>query len=153
MSFRKKLVSVLVTLGIVGAAGTAFALWSANATGSGSAKALTAQTVTVNAATASADLYPGFTGGDLTFTLTNNNPYPVTFTAMTAGTVTSLSPVACPASNLTVNNATGLSLVAPANSTTASLTIADVATLASGALDGCQGVGFTVALTLSGSQN
>jgi len=45
----------------------------------------------VNAATGAADLYPGFTGGDVHFTLSNPNPYPVTFTTMTAGTVVAQS--------------------------------------------------------------
>ncbi len=73
----------------------AAALWSANGSGSGTARSVTAQPITVNAATGAADLYPGFNGGDVHFTLSNPNPYPVTFDAMTPGAITSSNP-ACP---------------------------------------------------------
>ncbi|HJQ42106.1 MAG TPA: hypothetical protein VJ831_03390 [Jatrophihabitantaceae bacterium] len=132
--------------------GTAYALWTADGTGSGSSKALTAQSVTVSATTPTADLYPGFTQGDVFFTLTNNNPYAITFTSMTAGTVTSSDEANCPASNVTVADASGLSIAAPAGGPTAA-SIADVVSMASAAPDGCQGVTFTIGLTLSGTQS
>ncbi len=113
---------------------------------------LTAQSITVTAATATADLYPGFTLGDVFFTMTNPNPYPVTMTSMTAGTITSGNPGACPASNLTVAAASGLSLLVGANATSSTQSIVDVASMAPGAPDGCQGVTFSLALTLSGTQ-
>jgi len=130
----------------------AFALWSANGVGTSSAKALTAQSLTVTAATATADLYPGFTLGDVAFSVNNPNPYPVTVTAMTPGTVISSSPVNCPASNVTVASATGLSIAVPANSSANNQTIANVVTMLSTAPDLCQGVTFTINLTLTGSQ-
>ena len=133
--------------------GMAYALWSAGGTGPGQAKALTAQSITVTAATATADLYPGFTAGDVFFTLTNPNPYAVTMTSMTPGTVTSSNPGTCPASNVTVAAASGLSLAVGANATSSTLSIVDVVSMAIAAPDGCQGVTFTVALTLSGSQS
>ena len=134
-------------------AGVAFAAWTADGTGSANARARTAQDLTVNAVTGTADLYPGFTDGDLHFTLTNPNPYAVEFTSMTPGSVTSSAPGACPASNLTVDSASGLSLPVAANATSGTQSIADVVTLAAGAPDGCQGVTFTVAVTLSGAQS
>jgi hypothetical protein len=145
---------VMGAAGVAGvvAAGAAYAMWSANGTGSGTATARNAVGITVTAATGTADLYPGFSGGDLSFTLANPNPYPVTFTAMTPGTITSSNSGACAASNLTVTSATGLSIVVPAGATATSGTIVDVATLSSGALDGCQGISFTVPVTLTGSQ-
>jgi hypothetical protein len=109
--------------------------------------------LTVTAATGAADLYPGFTGGDVFFTITNPNPYPVTFTSMTAGTVTSSNPAACPSTNVSVANASGLSLAAAASSTSGTQSIANVVTMAAGAPDGCQGATFTINLTLSGSQS
>jgi hypothetical protein len=133
-------------------AGVAFATWTSNGTGSASARARTAQTVTVSATTGAADLYPGFDGGDLHFTLTNANPYGIEFTAMTPGVVTSSSPVACPATNLDVDAESGLSLAVGADTTSGALSIADVVTLDGAAPDGCQGVTFTVAVTLSGAQ-
>ena len=151
MSTKKKLMIGVASL-VIAAGGVAVALWSATGTGSGTARALTAQTVTVTAQTGAADLYPGFTGGDVYFSLTNTNPYAITFTSMTAGVVTSGDEANCPASNVTVANASGLTLNVGANATSGTLTIANVASMASGAPDGCQGVTFTVALTLTGSQ-
>lgn len=132
--------------------GAVSALWSANATGTSQSKALTAQTITATASTATADLYPGFTGGDVFLNLANTNPYPVQFTAMVPGTVTSSDQTNCPASNVTVAGKTGLALNVPANGSATAQTIADVVTLASAAPDGCQGVTFSVALTLTGTQ-
>jgi hypothetical protein len=152
-SLKMKVAAVGITAVAVIGGSMAYALWSASGSGSGSAKALTAQTVTVSASTATADLYPGFTQGDLFFTLTNNNPYGITFSSMTAGTVTSGDPTNCPASNVTVANvASGLGLSVAANASNAANSIPNVVTMVSGAPDGCQGVTFSIALTLSGSQ-
>lgn len=152
MSRKRKLSIVGVVVAVLLGGGVAAALWSTTGIGTGSAKATSAQNVTVTAATGTADLYPGFTGGDVFFTLTNPNPYPVTFTSMSAGTVTSSNPSGCPASNITVANASSLSISVPANSTTSTQSIADVVTMVAAAPDGCQGVTFSIALTLSGSQ-
>jgi hypothetical protein len=131
--------------------GSAAALWTSTATGSGNAKALSAVNATVNATTGAADLYPG-SAGKVFFTLTNTNPYAITYTGMTPGTITSSDPTNCPASNLTADSETGLSLAVGANTTSATLSITDAVHLAAAAPDGCQGVVFTVALTLTGSQ-
>lgn len=130
----------------------AAALWSTNGTGGGQARASTAQGVVVNAATGATDLYPGFNGGDVFFTLSNPNPYPVVFTTMTPGAVVSSDPSGCPASNVTVASATGLNVAAPAGATSSVRSIADVVSMASSAPDGCQGVTFTITLDLAGSQ-
>jgi len=153
MSRRRAFVAMAIVGVIVTGGGIAAALWSANGSGPGQAKALSAQSLTVTAATGAADLYPGFTGGDVFFTITNPNPYPVTFTSMTAGTVTSSNPAACPSANVSVANASGLSLAAAASSTSGTQSIANVVTMAAGAPDGCQGATFTINLTLSGSQS
>ena len=153
MSRRRTFVAMAIVGVIVTGGGIAAALWSANGSGPGQAKALSAQSLTVTAATGAADLYPGFTGGDVFFTITNPNPYPVTFTSMTAGTVTSSNQAACPSANVSVANASGLSLAAAASSTSGTQSIANVVTMAAGAPDGCQGATFTINLTLSGSQS
>lgn len=150
---RNKMAAAVIALTVMLTAGVAVALWTANGSGSGNARALTAQTVTVTATTGAADLYPGFTGGDVHFTLTNPNPYPVTFDTMTAGAITSSNPGACPASNVSATGASGLSLAVGANATSAAQSIANVVSMQSSAPDGCQGVTFTVALTLTGSQS
>lgn len=152
MTRKRKVGAVSIIMLMLTGGGIAAALWSANGSGSGQAKALTAQSLTVTAATGAADLYPGFTGGDVFFTVTNPNPYPVTFTSMTPGTVTSSNPTGCPTTNLSVLSASGLSIAVGANTTSATQSIANVVTLAAGAPDACQGVTFSIALTLSGSQ-
>lgn len=148
----KPVVAALVAGAVLAVSGVAYALWSANGSGNAGSRALTAQTVTVNAVTGAADLYPGFTGGDAYFNFTNSNPYPVTFTAMTPGTITSSNASGCPASHVSVASATGLNLTVGANTTSSTQSIADVVTLASAAPDACQGVTFTIAMTLTGSQ-
>jgi hypothetical protein len=153
LSFKRKAAIALLGAGAVTAGGFAYATWSASGSGSGNAKALTAVAVTVTAATGAADLYPGFSDGDVHFTLTNTNPYPITFTGMTAGAITSSDPTNCPSSHVTVDNATGLSIAVAAGGTNVARSIADVVNMASGAPDGCQGVTFTIALTLAGTQS
>ncbi|MCB1001514.1 MAG: hypothetical protein KDB40_19645 [Acidimicrobiales bacterium] len=148
---RRKIAAVALTTTVVAGGGAAWALWSANGSGSGQATALTAQTITVTAAAGPASLYPGATTGDLTFTLTNPNPYPVTMSAMTPGAITTSNP-GCAASNITVSPATGLSLNVAAGATSATQTIDDVVSMDTGAPDACQGVTFTIALTLTGMQ-
>ena len=150
---NRKLVVAGVLVGALSVGGIAAALWSSSGTGSGRAAARTAQTVTVTAVTGAADLYPGFSGGDVYFTLTNSNPYSIEFASMTAGTVTSSNPTNCPVSgNVSVIGASGLTLAVAANATSATLSIVDVVSMAAGAPDGCQGVTFTIPLTLTGSQ-
>ena len=149
----KKVVAAGVLLGAAMlAAGGAMAMWSSSGAGAGNAKALSAVSITVSAAAGAADLYPGFTQGDVSFTSANVNPYPVTFTSMTSGAVTSSDPTNCPSSNVTVANASGLSLLVPAGAVAQAGTIANVVSMSAGAPDGCQGVAFTIALTLAGSQ-
>jgi hypothetical protein len=142
------LVAVLVV------AGVAFAAWTGTGTGSGRARALTVQAATVNPVDGVADLYPGFTGGKVYFTIQNPNPYAITFTAMTPGTVTvDAGHASCPAASITVAPATGLSLVAPANTTTATLSISNAVSMAASAPDACQGASFDIQLTLNGTQS
>lgn len=139
---------------VVGAftASLAVAQWATEGAGEVEADSLSAVDLTVTARTGTADLYPGFADGDVFFTVTNANPYPVTLTGATFGTVTSSNTTACPSSNVTVDaTSTGLSLTVPANSN-APHTIADVVTMAAAAPDGCQAKAFTIGVTLTGSQ-
>ena len=72
-------------LAVAALSAVAVAFWAADGLGPGDSEALSASTITVAAATGAADLYPGFTQGDVYFTSANANPYPVTLTAMTPG--------------------------------------------------------------------
>lgn len=146
-----KLAVVGMAVGVTIGGTMAYAYWSADGSGSGGAQAITAQSLTVAASSGTADLYPGFTGGDLFFTVSNPNPYPVSFTSMSPGTVTSSDQANCPASNVTVASATGLSIGAAANASNVARSIADVVSLSSTAPSACQGVTFTVELTLTGT--
>jgi hypothetical protein len=151
MDRKKKVIIGIVTAGALGA-GAAAALWSASGSGSGTARSVTAQAITVNAATGAADLYPGFNGGDVHFTLDNPNPYPVTFDAMTPGAITSSNP-ACAVTNITVAAPTGLSIPVAAGATNVAASIPNVVTMVGTAPDACQGVSFNIALTLTGAQS
>jgi hypothetical protein len=157
MSRKKKVAILAGALAALLAVGVAFATWTATGSGSGNAKALGAPaTVTVNASTGTADLYPGFTQGALYFTLTNTNPYGITFTAadFSGVTITSSDQPNCPASNvsMTSSSATGLSLHVNGNATSGQESIANVVTMALAAPNGCQNVVFTVSgITLSGA--
>lgn len=137
---------------VVAIAGIAFALWSSTGSGWGTARATTAVDAIVNPSDGDPDLYPGFTEGDVTFTVTNDNAYPIEYTSMTAGLVTSSDEVACPASNVTVEGATGLALTAPPETTSGQLAITDVVSMDSAAPDGCQGASFDIELVLTGDQ-
>jgi len=149
-----------VAMAMLVSAGAVFALWSAQGTGSGRARATTAVTATVTPVNCAAtpgclDLYPGFTDGDVYFTITNTNPYAITFDTMTAGAITvDAGHAGCPATSITVDSpVTGLSLAAPASSTTGQLSIADVVNMIGTAPDECQGASFDIVLTLTGTQS
>lgn len=153
MSRKKKLVAGGVAVAILAVAGVAFALWSSTGSGSGTATATEAVSAAVNPSGGVPDLYPGFTDGDVYFTVTNDNPYPIEYQSMAAGTVTSGNEAACPASNVTVADVpSGLALASPAESTSTELSIADVVSMAAAAPDGCQGVSFDIDLVLTGVQ-
>ncbi|HEY3671330.1 MAG TPA: hypothetical protein VGN51_10385 [Acidimicrobiia bacterium] len=155
MSKRKKLFVALASVAVLVLGGIAYAAWTADGSGTGKAHARDAIVVGVNAATGTADLYPGVTDGDIHFTLDNDNPYAVTFTGFTAGMITSSAPVACPASLVTVDDTSPISVpVAVAAGASGSAGEIDgVVSLDHAALDGCQGVTFDIDLTLTGSQD
>ena len=149
---RKLIVGAAVLLTIVVSGGVAYAQWSGSATGTGRARATTSVEATINPADGAPDLYPGFADGDVSFTVTNPNAFAITYTDMTAGTVTSTDETNCPAANVTVEPATELSLASPPGAS-GTLSIADVVTMSADAPDGCQGVSFNIALTLTGEQS
>ena len=157
----KRLAVIAGGLSVVLAAGVAFAAWTANGTGSGNAKALSAQTITATGATAVADLYPGGPAGAVYFTLTNDNPYNVHMDKLTGLTLTSSG--TCPADQITLADTTTPIAVGPAgppagfaaahNATTGTLSIPSLVTLLHTAGDNCQGQDIVVHLTFTGSQD
>lgn len=150
----------------VAATGTAYAAWSTQATGTGTATARTmaVPTITAGAASTGTLLYPGLTadgstaGGDLSLTIANSNPFPVTISAIAPGTgnVTSNKGANCVdgASNPTgvsviskSANLTGTNLTIPANSSGTSVTINKVVSMSTASADGCQGAVFSFPAT------
>ena len=151
ISMKKAIIGAVVTTGVVAGAGLAWANWSGNASGTGNAKARTAQVVTITAATGADDLYPGYTLGDIDFTLSNTNPYPITFTGW-SGTSLSSDKAGCAASNVTLNSSGAISIAVPAGASNQAASIDDVVTMIYGAPDACQGATFTITLALTGAQ-
>lgn len=161
--FTRKL--AVTTAAVLGALilGVAFANWTATGSGSGTAKAVTANVsaVTTDPTGAVADLYPGFTGGDLYFKVTNPNPYAVSFDKYTLGSITmqdgtgacstATGNVSVPTTEQTLPG--GSEITVPANTTTAvSRSIADVVSMSSSTANECQGDAFTIAIDLTGTQ-
>jgi hypothetical protein len=155
---RKKIVLGVVSVVVLAGALAAYGLWAGSGTGSGRARAATAVSAIVNPLDCSATpgcigLYPGYTQGDVYFTITNPNPYPIIFTEMTPGAITVAASPGCPPGSITVAPATGLSLLAPANSTTGELSISDVVSMSVDAANACQGASYEIAMTLTGEQS
>lgn len=166
MQVTHRLTVVAVCLTVVMISGIAFAVWTATGTGSGNAKALTAATVTVNAVTGAADLYPGGPAGSVYFTLTNTNPYPVTFDTVTAATVSAVSGgvadpgTACATSDLTIATlpysgwTAQVAAGSPGSPTTSPMrSVPGLVSMVSTAPNNCQNAFFTITLTLTGSQD
>jgi hypothetical protein len=138
-------------LGLLAAAGIAFAAWTATGTGSGYAKAKTAQPLTTVdvSATTPATLYPGATG-DVLLKIHNPNPYPVVVTDVTGNGSITASNGSCNVASVTFTNQTGLSLNVPASSD-ATFTLSGAVQMSTAANDNCQGATFTIPVALSGT--
>ena len=94
-----------------------------------------------------ADLYPGFEGGDLHFTIVNSSDEAMTFDRVTTDSIVSSDAAHCSADNVAVLSRTDVSIVAPADSST-DVRVSDVVTMLRSAPDGCQGVSFTIGVSL-----
>ena len=78
---KRLAIFVLVAVGAMGI-GVAFGAWTVGGGGSGYAQATSAQNLTTNVATTSAELYPGITNAALYLSVNNPNPFPVTVTGV-----------------------------------------------------------------------
>ena len=154
MRNKKKLLGIGVITTTLLAAGVAFAAWNAGGTGSGYAKATTAQALSTTdvAATTTAQLYPGGTA-DVKIKIHNPNPYPVRVTSIDGnGAITSDKGAACDASTgVTYTNQSGTFDVS-ANSD-ASFTLVGAVAMSNTSDNTCQGAVFTVPVSLSGASN
>ena len=159
MKFKKAIIGVGATLVLVGAgAGTAFAVWTVTGAGSGGGAATVASSLTITEVTptgAGASLYPGGPAGPVDFEVANPNPFAVTITTLTWGTPVSGNTSACASSNISLdaNAPTTASISIPADATAGTVySVPGVLDLAHSAPQGCQGVGFTIPLSVTATQ-
>ena len=149
---KHRLVTAAVAVLVVGVVGLVYAAWVTNGTGSGYAKASTAQSLTTSAVVPTATLYPG-ADGNVQVTINNPNSFPVRVTAISGnGAITAAGGTGtCTASQVTFTNQSGLTIdIAATNSTT---TLTNAAHMASNADDGCQGATFTIPVAITGASN
>jgi hypothetical protein len=151
----RQLIAGLLTLLVFGVVGLVYAAWTTNGSGSGYAKAGSAQaltTVDVSASTA-ATLYPG-ANGDVLIKINNPNPYPVRVTDVTGnGTITADSGHAtCVTSGVTFTDQHSQTIDIPASSQTQT-TLTAAAHMSNASDNGCQGATFTIPVGLTGASN
>ena len=152
---RRRVIGAAITLLVLGVVGLVYAAWTTSGTGSGYAKAQTAEaltTVDVSATTA-ATLYPGATG-DVYVEISNPNDYPVRVTSVTGnGAITASGGTGtCTTTGVTYTNQTGLTIDVPANGSTQS-TLTGAAAMSNASANGCQGATFTIPVSLTGASN
>jgi hypothetical protein len=152
---KRHLITGLSTLLLFGVVGLVYAAWTTNGSGSGYAKAGTAQaltTVDISASTA-ATLYPG-ADGDVLIKINNPNPYPVRVTDVTGnGTITADSGHAtCVTTGVTFTDQHSQTLDVAAGSQTQN-TLAGAAHMSNASDNGCQGATFTIPVSLTGTSN
>ena len=99
-------------------------------------------------------MYPGGPAGPVFFNIQNPNPYAVTVTGISWGTPTSTNTTTCPSSNVSLDAGapSTASISIPAVSTASDVQVSGVLDLAHSAPNGCQGVAFDIAATMSGTQ-
>jgi hypothetical protein len=156
MKPTKKVVAFL-TVAIVSVIGVgiAYSAWTTTASGTGKAKAqtMTFDVPAVADPTATVNLYPGGTGGNVVASVHNSNPYSITVTASaTNGAVTATGGKGTCATTggSTVTYApNGTLTVGPG--LTETLNVATIV-LAADTADGCQGAVYAVPVTLTAVQ-
>jgi hypothetical protein len=143
----KRILAIGLPLVVIAATGVGYASWNQSGAGAGSAKAATAVASVVTANTTTADLWPGQTAGKLYFHVSNDNPYPVTFTGVTAGAITAAGGIGtCTTTGVSVG-ALPANIVVAAGGDDFEPPIVAMSNLSD---NGCQGATFTIALTLTG---
>jgi hypothetical protein len=155
LSTKQRVVGGAVTVLVLGVVGLVYAAWTANGTGSGYAKAQTAQdltTVDVSASTA-ATLYPGATG-NVEIRISNPNPYPVEVDDITGnGAITAdAGHPGCTTTGVSFTNQTNANIDVPANGATTT-TLTNAASMSNASSNGCQGATFTIPVSLTGASD
>jgi hypothetical protein len=152
---KRQLVTGLLTVLVLGVVGSVYAAWTTSGSGSGYAKAGSAQaltTIDVSASTA-ATLYPG-ANGDVLIKVNNPNPYPVRITDVTGnGTITADSGHAtCVTTGVTFTDQHSQTIDIAASAQTQS-TLTGAAHMSNASDNGCQGATFTIPVSLTGTSN
>jgi hypothetical protein len=156
LSKRQGVVSAAVTVLVLGVVGLVYAAWTTSGTGSGYAKAGTAQdliTVDVSAST-TASLYPD-ADGDVEIRIKNPNPYPVKVTDIVGnGTITAdAGHASCVTTGVSYTNQTGLSITVPGNGGETQTTLSNAAHMSNASDNGCQDATFTIPVALAGQSD
>lgn len=149
--------------------GVAVASWTATGTGQGSARAASVSGLVVTAGSSLGALYPlpadttpatGYgsgTVGSVSTTVANPNPFPVTITSATIGSVTTtpLSGRTCATGSVLPTSSAPIALSPPvtlaAGSAPTAVTVPGALYMVSTAEDGCQGASFSVPVTVTGA--
>ena len=155
-SRKRRLIGAFVTLAVLGVASLVYAAWTSSGTGSGYAKAQSAQALTTSdiSATTAATLYPGATG-NVEIKINNPNPYPVRVTSVTgtgAATPDSAHAAGCTTTGVAFVDKTGLTIDIAASGTTTQ-TLNNAVTMSNASSNGCQGATFTLPVSISGASN
>lgn len=149
----RKLIFTLLAVVLTGGSIIALAAWTANGTGSGSAKATSSQGVTTDAVTiAAGTLYPGGTA-DVKVKVNNANPFPVTVSAIAGNGAITSGDAGCDASNgVSFTGQSGLSQAVPANGSV-ELTLANAASMSNASVDACQSKTFTIPVAITAASS
>lgn len=149
--------------------GVAVASWTATGTGQGSARAASVSGLVVTAGSPLGALYPlpadttpatGYgsgTVGSVATTVTNPNPFPVTITTATVGSVTTnpLTGRTCAGGSVLPTTGAPIPLSPPvtlaAGSGPTAVTVPGALYMVSTAENGCQGASFSVPVTVTGA--
>jgi hypothetical protein len=154
LSRKARLLAGAGTILVLGVVGLVYAAWTTNGSGSGYAKAGSAEaltTVDVSAATV-ADLYPG-SDGNVLVRINNPNSFPVRVTNINGnGAITAdAGHPTCTTTGVTYTNQSGNFDVAA--NTAQTFTLNNAAHMSNASDNGCQGATFTIPVSLTGASN
>ncbi len=144
--------AVATVIAVGATSSTAFALWTTTGAGTTSATADRARDLTASPVTVGTNLlYPGATV-DAKVTISNPNPWAVTVSTITGGTVASDKGTGCDASTgVTFVDQRG-SFTVPASSSV-TFALPGAVSMSNASDSSCQGAVFTIPVTLSGTSS